>query len=46
MPAFFLAMPAGILLGTIILIFVLGLMMDGFLGNFSRIYAEIFPGIR
>jgi flagellar biosynthesis protein FliR len=43
---FFLAMPAMILIGTIVFILVLGLMMDGFLANMMRIYGEIFPGLR
>ena len=43
---FFLAMPAMILLGTIIFIFVIGLMMDGFLGHVMRVYRELFPGLR
>jgi len=43
---FFLAMPAMILLGTLIFILVLGLMMDGFLLEATRIYGELFPGSR
>ncbi len=43
---FFLAMPAMILLGTVIFIFVLGLMMDGFLAHVVRTYREFFPGLR
>ncbi|MGL5448033.1 MAG: flagellar biosynthetic protein FliR, partial [Rhabdaerophilum sp.] len=35
---FFLAMPAMILLGAIIFIFVIGLMMDGFLAHVMRVY--------
>jgi flagellar biosynthesis protein FliR len=49
MPAlqvFFLAMPATILIGTIIMIFVLGLMMDGFIGHVGRMLGELFPGTR
>lgn len=43
---FFLAMPAMILLGAIIFIFVIGLMMDGFLAHMMRAYREFFPGLR
>ncbi|MGL5447133.1 MAG: hypothetical protein ACRDBL_07490 [Rhabdaerophilum sp.] len=43
---FFLAMPAMILLGAIIFIFVIGLMMDGFLAHVMRVYREFFPGLR
>jgi hypothetical protein len=39
-------MPAMILLGTIIFIFVIGLMMDGFLAHVFRVYREFFPGLR
>ncbi len=42
---FFLAMPAGILIGTVILIFVLGLMMDGFIGHVARVFRDLFPGL-
>jgi flagellar biosynthesis protein FliR len=43
---FLLALPASILLGTLILILVLGLMMDGFIDHLARVYREIFPGAR
>lgn len=43
---FFLAMPATILIGAIILILVLGLMMEGFLAHVVRSYTELFPGSR
>lgn len=43
---FFLAMPAAILIGTIILALVLGLMMDGFIDHVMRVYRELFPGVR
>ncbi len=43
---FFLAMPAMILLGTVIFILVLGLMMDGFLAHVVRSYRDFFPGLR
>ncbi len=43
---FFLAMPGMILLGTVIFIFVLGLMMDGFLAHVTLVYRELFPGLR
>ncbi|MCZ8188053.1 MAG: flagellar biosynthetic protein FliR [Beijerinckiaceae bacterium] len=43
---FFLAMPASILLGTLILALVLGLMMEGFLEHIMRVYREMFPGGR
>lgn len=43
---FFLAMPAMILLGAIVFIFVIGLMMDGFLAHIMRAYREFFPGLR
>lgn len=43
---FFLAMPASILLGTIILIFVLSLMMEGFLAHVTNVFRELFPGMR
>lgn len=43
---FFLAMPAAILLGTVIFILVLGMMMEGFVGHVSAVYREIFPGLR
>lgn len=43
---FFLAMPATILVGTVILIFVLSLMMDGFTAHVARVFGEIFPGSR
>ena len=43
---FFLAMPAMILLGTVIFIFVIGLMMDGFLNHVASTYREFFPGVR
>jgi len=43
---FFLAMPATVLIGTIILILVLALMMDGFLQHMARIFSELFPGAR
>ena len=43
---FFLALPASILIGTIIFIFVIGLMMDGFLQHVGRVFFEIFPGSR
>ena len=43
---FFLAMPATVLVGTIILILVLSLMMDGFLAHVASIFGELFPGSR
>lgn len=43
---FFLAMPAAILIGTIIFIFILGPMMDIFLDSVTRAYREFFPGLR
>lgn len=43
---FFLAMPATVLVGTVILIFVLGLMMDGFLAQVAQVFGELFPGGR
>lgn len=43
---FFLAMPAMILLGTLIFIAVLGLMMDGFIAHVSNAFREFFPGVR
>lgn len=43
---FFLAMPAGILIGTLILVLVLGLMMDGFTNHVMQVYRELFPGVR
>jgi flagellar biosynthesis protein FliR len=43
---FFLAMPAMILLGTVIFILVLGLMMDGFIAHVVSIYRDLFPGLR
>jgi flagellar biosynthesis protein FliR len=43
---FFLAMPATVLVGTVILIFVLSLMMEGFTGHIAKVYLEIFPGAR
>lgn len=43
---FFLAMPASLLIGTIILILVLSLMMDGFLAHVANTFREIFPGAR
>ncbi|CAN1552308.1 FliR Flagellar biosynthesis pathway, component FliR [Rhabdaerophilaceae bacterium] len=43
---FFLAMPAAILLGTVIFIFVLGTMMEGFIGQITTVYRELFPGLR
>ncbi len=39
----FFAMPGMILLGTVIFIFVLGLMMDGFLAHVTLVYRELFP---
>jgi flagellar biosynthesis protein FliR len=41
---FFLAMPATVLIGTVILIFVLSLMMQGFTGHVATVYRDIFPG--
>ncbi|MCA0399663.1 MAG: flagellar type III secretion system protein FliR [Proteobacteria bacterium] len=41
---FFLAMPASILLGTIIFMLVLSLMMDGFLQSAARVLSTVFPG--
>ncbi|OYU50597.1 MAG: flagellar biosynthetic protein FliR [Rhizobiales bacterium PAR1] len=43
---FFLAMPATVLIGTIILIFVLSLMMDGFLTHVAAVFRDLFPGLR
>lgn len=43
---FFLAMPASLLIGTIILILVLSLMMDGFLAQVASTFRDIFPGAR
>lgn len=43
---FFLAMPAAILIGTIILILILGLMMDGFLQHAARVIGDLFPARR
>lgn len=43
---FFLAMPAAILLGTVIMIFVLSLMMEGFLAHIATVFRELFPGLR
>lgn len=43
---FFIAMPAGVLIGTIILILVLALMMDGFVQHVAAVFSEIFPGSR
>lgn len=43
---FFMAMPAMILLGTMVFILVLGLMMDGFLAHVVKAYKEFFPGLR
>lgn len=43
---FFLAMPAGVLIGTIILIMVLSLLMDGFLAHVGATFRELFPGAR
>ena len=43
---FFLAMPASVLLGTIILILVLSLMMDGFVTSVGMAFRELFPGLR
>ncbi|MCA0366757.1 MAG: flagellar type III secretion system protein FliR [Proteobacteria bacterium] len=43
---FFLAMPAMLLIGVIILILVLSLMMDGFLQQVATTFRDIFPGAR
>lgn len=43
---FFLAMPATVLIGTIILILILSLMMDGFLAHVASVFGELFPGSR
>ena len=43
---FFLAMPATVLIGTIILIFVLAIMMDGFLAHVATVFRDLFPGLR
>jgi flagellar biosynthetic protein FliR len=43
---FFLAMPAMLLIGTIVLILVLSLMMDGFLQQVAATFRDIFPGAR
>jgi flagellar biosynthesis protein FliR len=43
---FFLAMPAGVLLGTMILILTLSLMMDGFLQHVAAVFRDLFPGGR
>lgn len=47
MPAlqvFFLALPGTLLFGTVILIIVLSVMMDGFLAHVARTFRELFPG--
>lgn len=43
---FFLALPASVLIGTIIFIFVLPLMMNSFIAHVAEIYREFFPGVR
>lgn len=43
---FFLAMPAMILLGTLVFIAVIGLMMEGFIAHVANTYREFFPGVR
>jgi flagellar biosynthetic protein FliR len=43
---FFLAMPASLLIGVIILILTLSLMMDGFLHQVGSTFRDIFPGAR
>ncbi|MCA1952894.1 MAG: flagellar type III secretion system protein FliR [Hyphomicrobiales bacterium] len=42
---FFLALPASILLGTVVLIIVLSLMMDSFMTHVVRVFRELFPGL-
>jgi flagellar biosynthesis protein FliR len=43
---FFLAMPASLLIGVIVLILTLSLMMDGFLQLVAATFRDIFPGAR
>ncbi len=43
---FFLAMPATILVGTVVLVLVLTLMMDGFTTHVAATFRELFPGAR
>lgn len=42
---FFLALPASVLVGTLLLILVLSLMMDGFTGHVAAVFRELFPGL-
>jgi flagellar biosynthetic protein FliR len=42
---FFLALPASIALGAVIMILVLSLMMDGFLAHVVRVFRNLFPGM-
>jgi flagellar biosynthetic protein FliR len=42
---FFLALPASILLGTIVMIIVLTLMMEGFLAHVVLVFRNLFPGL-
>ncbi len=43
---FFLAMPATILLGALLMIAVLPLMMEGYLAHLKTVFLELFPGGR
>jgi flagellar biosynthetic protein FliR len=43
---FFLALPASILIGTVILILVLPMMMDSFIAHVAKVFGELFPGSR